>query len=35
MMTSYRVDTASGELRALEDYAVGKKPFWVMVAALG
>ena len=35
MMTSYQVDTASGELLALEDYAVGKQPFWVMVATLG
>ena len=34
-MTSYRVDAATGELHALEDYAVGKRPFWVMVTSLG
>jgi len=34
-MTSYRVDAATGELRALADYAVGKQPFWVMATSLG
>lgn len=34
-MTSYRVDAATGQLHALEDYAVGKQPFWVMVTTLG
>ncbi|MEM7131037.1 MAG: beta-propeller fold lactonase family protein [Chloroflexota bacterium] len=33
-MTSYRVDTTTGELHALEDYAVGKQPFWVMATTL-
>jgi 6-phosphogluconolactonase len=35
IMTCYRVDTASGELHALADYAVGKQPFWVMATPLG
>ena len=34
-MTSYRVDATTGELHALEDYAVGSKPFWVMATTLG
>ena len=33
-MTSYRVDAATGELHALQDYEVGKQPFWVMVTTL-
>ena len=35
IMTCYRVDTVTGELHPLQDYAVGKKPFWVMVTPLG
>ena len=34
-MTAYRVDAATGALQAMQDYAVGRKPFWVMVATLG
>ena len=34
IMTSYRVDAATGELHALQDYEVGKQPFWVMVTTL-
>lgn len=34
VMTSYRVDPASGVLHPMEDYAVGDKPFWVMVTTL-
>ncbi len=34
-MTAYRVDLASGALYPLQDYAVGKSPFWVMVTTLG
>lgn len=35
LMTSYGVDKATGELHALQDYAVGRQPFWVMVTMLG
>ncbi|MCZ6679252.1 MAG: beta-propeller fold lactonase family protein [Candidatus Poribacteria bacterium] len=35
IMTCYRVDSATGQLHALADYAVGKQPFWVMVTTLG
>jgi 6-phosphogluconolactonase len=34
-MTAYRVDPASGALHPMQDYAVGKQPFWVMVTKLG
>jgi 6-phosphogluconolactonase len=34
-MTAYRVDPASGALQPLQDYAVGKSPFWVMVMTVG
>ena len=30
-MTAYRIDSATGALESLTDYAVGKSPFWVMV----
>lgn len=34
-MTAYRVDSATGELHPMQDYAVGQKPFWVTVENLG
>ncbi|HMN27815.1 MAG TPA: beta-propeller fold lactonase family protein [Caldilineaceae bacterium] len=34
-MTAYRVDPASGALQPLQDYAVGKQPFWVMATRVG
>ena len=34
-MVSFRVDEATGALHALEEYDVGKKPFWVMATTLG
>jgi 6-phosphogluconolactonase len=33
-MTAYRIDPATGALLPLQDYTVGKQPFWVMVTAL-
>ncbi len=33
-MRSFRVDAKSGELSALEDYDVGRQPYWVMVTTL-
>jgi 6-phosphogluconolactonase len=30
-MTGYRIDQTTGALEPLADYAVGEKPFWVMV----
>ena len=34
-MRAFRVDSDSGALQALQDYAVGHKPFWVMATTLG
>lgn len=34
-MTAYRVEPATGALHPLQDYAVGKQPFWVMVTTVG
>jgi 6-phosphogluconolactonase len=34
-MRAFRVDPASGALQPLQDYAVGKSPFWVMVTTVG
>ncbi len=33
-MTAYQVDQETGQLQAMADYAVGNKPFWVMVVTL-
>ena len=33
-MRSFRVDAKTGELSALEDYDVGRQPFWVMATTL-
>ena len=35
VLRSYRIDQGSGALEPLEDYEVGRQPFWVMVRELG
>ena len=34
-MRAYRVEADSGALQPLQDYEIGKQPFWVMVTTIG
>ena len=35
MLASYAIDQGTGALTALQTYAVGERPMWVLTAALG